>query len=278
MTWREKAAPLIWRIIEEHGHKGVKELARQLKLQYPWGERSGHPYHAWRDEIRRQIFWGRPDSKKLPPDVRRQGLSLPKLLEVRKKWMPPATPDQLRIPELWGKQGRGAGSLLRSLLLPCQWISKTLRPIQRLSVALRGIGSFLAQIWGSATMHEEELREIEALAIPEMPDSYREFLHKLQKADWQAVLSAGMVAGRAGIMLDADTQVEAAQRLIESGLHGDELREALIKEHMRDQHQQKEEPDGCKDHQGNLSGSNHNPTGGCGGDAGQSCRAVQAGL
>lgn len=53
-TWREIAAPIINRVLEETKGKDEKDIRKALKDAYPFGERHYHPYKVWLDEIRVQ--------------------------------------------------------------------------------------------------------------------------------------------------------------------------------------------------------------------------------
>lgn len=55
MTWADKAAPIVARVIREVGRSDMKALRRALTQAYPWGERTRHPYKAWLGEVRRQL-------------------------------------------------------------------------------------------------------------------------------------------------------------------------------------------------------------------------------
>lgn len=55
MTWRQRAEPIIRRIIEEHKDVPITEIRRALTKAYPWGPRAYYPYKAWLTECRRQI-------------------------------------------------------------------------------------------------------------------------------------------------------------------------------------------------------------------------------
>lgn len=55
MTWREKASPIIHKIIKETGTEDMKLLRKKLRDTYPWGERKMHPYKIWCDEINKQL-------------------------------------------------------------------------------------------------------------------------------------------------------------------------------------------------------------------------------
>lgn len=53
--WRKIAAPIISRVIAEHGTDNMRGLRRALREAYPFGPRRFHPYRIWCDEIRRQL-------------------------------------------------------------------------------------------------------------------------------------------------------------------------------------------------------------------------------
>jgi predicted transcriptional regulator with HTH domain len=54
-TWRDKAAPIIAKVIAENKDKGDQVLRKALFMAYPWGERRMHPYKIWLSEISRQL-------------------------------------------------------------------------------------------------------------------------------------------------------------------------------------------------------------------------------
>jgi len=62
-TWREIAAPIIYRVIREVGQKDEKALRKALREAYPFGEREMWPYKVWLDEIRRQTGKRKPPRK-----------------------------------------------------------------------------------------------------------------------------------------------------------------------------------------------------------------------
>jgi hypothetical protein len=76
-SWRNAAAPIIAKVIDEVGTDDMRALRQALREAYPWGEKRMHPYRIWCNEIRRQLS-GAP-----PPDTRRPT---------------PAAPGQLTIP------------------------------------------------------------------------------------------------------------------------------------------------------------------------------------
>lgn len=52
ITWRERAAVLIYEALRAHPKAGEKEIRLLLRQLYPWGERRGYAYKAWRQECR----------------------------------------------------------------------------------------------------------------------------------------------------------------------------------------------------------------------------------
>jgi len=54
-TWRDRARPIIFEVIEQVGKEDMKSLRKALRDAYPWGERKYHPYKIWLDEIRVQL-------------------------------------------------------------------------------------------------------------------------------------------------------------------------------------------------------------------------------
>ena len=55
MTWRDKARPIIAKVIADVGTSDMSRLRRALREAYPWGPREYHPYKIWCDEIRVQL-------------------------------------------------------------------------------------------------------------------------------------------------------------------------------------------------------------------------------
>lgn len=54
MTWRDKAAPIIARVLRETVGKTDEEIFDALRKAYPFGRRSHFPYKIWLDEIKAQ--------------------------------------------------------------------------------------------------------------------------------------------------------------------------------------------------------------------------------
>lgn len=54
-TWREHAAPIIDRVLDETAGKSLTEIRKALRLAYPYGERKMYPYKIWCDEINKQL-------------------------------------------------------------------------------------------------------------------------------------------------------------------------------------------------------------------------------
>lgn len=53
-TWRERARPIITKVLKETEGKEEKEIVEALRNAYPFGERAHHPYKIWLDEIKVQ--------------------------------------------------------------------------------------------------------------------------------------------------------------------------------------------------------------------------------
>jgi hypothetical protein len=66
-SWRDRARPIIHRVLEENKGKDPKEIRKALREAYPWHERSMHPYKIWLDEIKVQTgqrnFGHHPDKQ-----------------------------------------------------------------------------------------------------------------------------------------------------------------------------------------------------------------------
>jgi hypothetical protein len=78
-TWRDRARPLIAKVLRETEGQDEKVIKKALRDAYPWGQRAMHPYQIWLDEIRRQRGLkttgpskGKP--KDVPPDSRQEEL------------------------------------------------------------------------------------------------------------------------------------------------------------------------------------------------------------
>lgn len=71
MNWREKARPIIARILAENAGLSERELRKVLREKFPWGPRQYHPYKTWLDEINVQLG-------KKKPKVRQRGESAKK--------------------------------------------------------------------------------------------------------------------------------------------------------------------------------------------------------
>jgi hypothetical protein len=69
MSWREKSAEVITRVLLETRGQDEAAVKKALYDAYPFGERAYHPYKIWLDEIRRQR--GVKTAKGLGPAVRR---------------------------------------------------------------------------------------------------------------------------------------------------------------------------------------------------------------
>lgn len=53
-TWRERATPIIARVLKSTRGKSDAEIRAALREAYPFGQRKYHPYKIWLDECRRQ--------------------------------------------------------------------------------------------------------------------------------------------------------------------------------------------------------------------------------
>jgi hypothetical protein len=53
-SWRDHAAPIIAKVIEDVGYDDIGRLKRAMFDAYPFGERKYQPYKIWCDEVRRQ--------------------------------------------------------------------------------------------------------------------------------------------------------------------------------------------------------------------------------
>lgn len=53
-TWRDRARPVIRRVLEQTRGQSDAEIRKALRDAYPFGPRCYHPYKAWRDEIKVQ--------------------------------------------------------------------------------------------------------------------------------------------------------------------------------------------------------------------------------
>ena len=54
MSWRDSAAPIISRVLNDTKGRPEKEVKKALFDAYPFGERRYHPYKIWLDEIKIQ--------------------------------------------------------------------------------------------------------------------------------------------------------------------------------------------------------------------------------
>ena len=69
-TWRERARPIIARVLKETQGQDEMVVRRALRDAYPFGQRQYWPYKAWLDEIQRQRGLKKPKPKEEDP---RQG-------------------------------------------------------------------------------------------------------------------------------------------------------------------------------------------------------------
>lgn len=54
MSWRDEAAPIIYKVLQETKGKPEKEIRQALREAYPFGARKWHPYKIWLSEISKQ--------------------------------------------------------------------------------------------------------------------------------------------------------------------------------------------------------------------------------
>lgn len=59
MSWRDRAKPIIARVLWEHRGADEATIRAALREAYPFGQRAHHPYKTWLDEIHRQRGTGR---------------------------------------------------------------------------------------------------------------------------------------------------------------------------------------------------------------------------
>ena len=53
--WRDKASPVIEKVLRENEGKTIKEIRKELAKAYPFGQKKYWPYKVWLDEIRSQL-------------------------------------------------------------------------------------------------------------------------------------------------------------------------------------------------------------------------------
>jgi len=73
MTWRDRARPLIAKVISRVGTEDMKGLRKALREAFPFGPRDYHPYKIWLDEIRVQLGTKPEKVKTEPEPVDEQG-------------------------------------------------------------------------------------------------------------------------------------------------------------------------------------------------------------
>jgi hypothetical protein len=54
-TWREKAAPIVAKVIADTRGKPDAEVMQAIRDAYPFGQRAMHPYKIWCDEVAIQL-------------------------------------------------------------------------------------------------------------------------------------------------------------------------------------------------------------------------------
>lgn len=65
-TWRESAAPIIKKIMDENPDIPEKELKKIISKAYPFGLRQYHPYKIWCDEVKKQLLRRYIKEKQMP--------------------------------------------------------------------------------------------------------------------------------------------------------------------------------------------------------------------
>jgi len=75
-TWRERARPIIARVLKETKGQDEKAIRKALRAAYPFGPKKHQPYKMWLDEIRVQRGLKPPRKPPTikPPDPRQMGL------------------------------------------------------------------------------------------------------------------------------------------------------------------------------------------------------------
>lgn len=54
-TWRDRARPMVARVLEENRGKPIAEIRAALRAAYPFGTRRHWPYKVWCSEVRLQL-------------------------------------------------------------------------------------------------------------------------------------------------------------------------------------------------------------------------------
>jgi hypothetical protein len=57
VTWRERARPVVAKVLADAPGKTPAELRKALTAAYPFGWRGGWAYKAWLAEVRAQTFY-----------------------------------------------------------------------------------------------------------------------------------------------------------------------------------------------------------------------------
>jgi hypothetical protein len=79
MSWREKAKPIIAKVLLETKDSTPRERRKALVIAYPFGQRKFWPYKVWLNEIRRQRDGWSPPVKKRYVNEDRLGLFPPQM-------------------------------------------------------------------------------------------------------------------------------------------------------------------------------------------------------
>lgn len=61
MSWRDKARPIIAKVLLEMRGHSPEEIDDAIFAAYPFGIRRYHPYKIWLDEVKRQRHTRKPD-------------------------------------------------------------------------------------------------------------------------------------------------------------------------------------------------------------------------
>lgn len=54
MTWRDRARPIVARVLAATQGMDERTIRRALRAAYPFGWRANHPYKIWLDEVATQ--------------------------------------------------------------------------------------------------------------------------------------------------------------------------------------------------------------------------------
>jgi hypothetical protein len=54
MSWRDRARPIIARVLQEYAGASERDIRKALREAYPFGPREHWPYKVWCDEVAEQ--------------------------------------------------------------------------------------------------------------------------------------------------------------------------------------------------------------------------------